>query len=89
MNAENERPPLPAIRREKLIIERIGLGGLIALWSMAVVVAIEIPYLCSWALFRSRTVGVIAGLAFGGLVAARATFRIRANLAQLRKRHGL
>jgi hypothetical protein len=76
----------PAIKREKLMIEQIGLGGLLALWSPAVVMAIAIPYLCGIIVFQSRVVGAAAGLIIGSLVGARAVFWVRKSLAQLRKK---
>jgi hypothetical protein len=78
---------IPAVRREKLMIERIGLGGLLALWSPAIGVAMVVPYACTVMLFQSRLVGAAVGLFFGSLVALRALFWIRKSLAQLRERH--
>ncbi|MBI3866547.1 MAG: hypothetical protein HY290_32090 [Planctomycetia bacterium] len=71
------------------MIERIGLGGLLALWSPAVVVAFVVPYLCGLAVFKSHAVGAVAATLCGGLVAARAVFWIKNSLAQWRKRRGL
>jgi hypothetical protein len=78
---------VPAIKREKLMIERIGLAGLLALWLAATSVACLVPIAIGVVVFHSLPVGLVGGVIVAVPVAARAVFRIRRSLAQWRQRH--
>jgi len=78
---------IPAIKREKLMIERIGLTGLLALWLAATAVACLVPIVIGVVVLHSLPIGLIGGVIVATPVAARAVFRIRRSLAQWRQRH--
>ena len=78
---------IPAVRREKLLIDRIGLAGLILLWLPAIAVAAIVPMAIGVYVFRSLPLGIVGSAVLSLPVAARAVYRIRANLAQWRQRH--
>jgi hypothetical protein len=78
---------VPAIKREKLMIERIGLAELLALWLAATSVACLVPIFIGVVVFHSLPIGLIGGAVVAAPVAARAVFRIRRSLAQWRQRH--
>lgn len=78
---------VPAIRREKLMIERISLVSLVGLWSMATVVALVVSYVCVMALTRNIAASIAAGVVVGGIVAARGAFWIRKSVMQWRRRY--
>jgi hypothetical protein len=77
----------PAIKREKLVIEKIGLAGLLFLWMNALSVSFVVPLVCGLALFHSLWIGILAGTLVSAAVGARAVYRIRWSIRQWQVRH--
>jgi hypothetical protein len=78
---------VPAIKREKLMIEKIGLAGLLFLWLNALAVSFFVPFLCGHLLSQNLWIGILAGTLASAAVGARAVYRIRGSLRQWKERH--